>query len=315
MRRQIVTALVTVLTVGLIVFFVVREGSITALRGLEPGSIAVLLALSVLILVVRGLQFANVATPFGVRLGPGEATGLSAMHTLSNYLPARGGIVVRGAYLREIHGLAVADYTAMLALWLFGSLISAVVIGLVVGLTGLLSTGVMPTTGVFGLLGAGLLALWLLVERTTRLSSGTGRLARFGGRMNRGLRVAREPAAWRRWFLVYSFGLIVVGGVRYWFALRVLGSEASFLDALVVQSLMSMSILLSITPGNIGIREGVGVFGASLVAMEVDVALLAAVVDRALGLAVSVLGFGLLGRPLVRGIRRRSGHAPGDDDD
>ena len=67
-----------------------------------------------------------------------------------------------------------------------------------------------------------------------------------------------------------------------------------------IGSLVSMCFIIAITPGNLGVKEGVTAFAAALVGVPAAVALLAALVDRAVALVVTFgVGVSSLG-PLMR---------------
>lgn len=304
--RGVVGSLLLLTAIATIGFFIVREDMVQILLGVDLGSLAIILLASCLALAIRGQQLANVTEPFGVRFRLGESTGLSALHTLSNYLPGRAGLVIRGAYLHRFHSVSVADYTAMTALWLVGSLLSAVFLGATLAASGVGDVNRGMAFAVFTGCGLALLVGYLGLEWAVGRGVGEGRFTRWLQRVRWGLRLWRERGSWRLWFVVWSFGLLLTQGLRYWVALRALGDTSGLVAALVIQSLVALSVLVSVTPGNLGVREGVAAFGALLTGVNPQIALLAAVIDRAAALAISLVGFALLGNPLLRQFRQNT---------
>lgn len=78
--------------------------------------------------------------------------------------------------------------------------------------------------------------------------------------------------------LVWAQLLLV--GLRLWIAAAALGVDLSLTEALLIAPAMTLSTLLNITPGAIGIRELVAGFIASQIGIDFELVLLAAVVDR-----------------------------------
>lgn len=311
MARKIIGPLLLVVAVATITYFIVREDMLGVLLDVEVGLLGWIMLISGIGLAIRGQQLAVVTRPYGVRFSRGESTGLSALHTLSNYLPGRAGILVRGAYLYRFHQVSAADYTAVTALWLVGSLLSAVLLGLAVSAVAVQEVHRSLTLMVFGASGAALIAGYAALEFIVSRGTGNTRATRWLHRVQRGLRLWREPGVWRAWFAVWSFGLLLVMALRYWLALTALGDTSGFAAALIIQCLVSLSVLVSVTPGNVGVREGVAAFGAMLTGVDPQIALLAALIDRAAALVISLIGFVLLGRPLVRK-HREQGSSPGE---
>lgn len=287
-----------VVSVATLTYFIAQERPREALLGLDRSAAVAIFVLSVLSLVLRGLQFRAVALPFDVRLGRAEATGLSALHTLSNYLPARGGILVRGVYLNRVHSMDPLDYTAMTGLWFAGNALSATVLGAASALT-LPSPTSWQALAFFAIVSMLLVLAVGIGARTTSAVSLT-RASRWLRRLSSGLRKWRSRGRWRISFAASGLGLLLVAALRFSVAASALGYSISLVEALIIQAVLSLSLIVSVTPGNVGVREALA-FGLGL-ALRLDpaAALAAAVIERAVGLLVAVLGSILLGQGVMR---------------
>ncbi len=77
----------------------------------------VLLAISGI--VIRGIINRLFYNDLGSLLSLTESTGLAAVNTLGNLLPLSAGLLAKGAYLREKHGIPVRKYfSATIALFI-----------------------------------------------------------------------------------------------------------------------------------------------------------------------------------------------------
>jgi uncharacterized protein (TIRG00374 family) len=119
---------------------------------------------------------------------------------------------------------------------------------------------------------------------------------------------------------VFKFGAyhvlsIFLLAVRLYFSFAAIGVKIPPLKLLVIQSLTGFSMVLSLTPGNLGIKEGIITFSAGLLQLSPDTAMLSAMLDRAAAMVV-VFSLGLifshlLLRDLPKGLQEvRSGAGP-----
>ncbi|MDZ7740338.1 MAG: hypothetical protein U5Q03_00900 [Bacteroidota bacterium] len=73
----------------------------------------------------------------------------------------------------------------------------------------------------------------------------------------------------------------------------VLGIHTFYPKLVLVNALVAFSMVFSVTPGNIGIKEGIIGLSSSLLGISPDQALLGAVLDRIIAIIV-VFGLGLV---------------------
>ncbi len=315
MKRLMPTFVTLVLLAVMAAYVAAQRDLIRALAGVSPTQVGLLLALGLGGLIAQAQQFRTALTVSNIEVGTVEATGLTAVNTMANYyVPARGGTVVRAGYMYAVHSMSVSSY-AMLAIVTVGTgLVVAVVGGL--GATVLLNiTGsdvglrlLVPFLGVLALLGAALgvaLVSAKVFARSNRFSSGVARLTRAA-------KVWRdEPVAWLQ-LVIWTVVVLAFQITRLFVAFLAVGASVGVVEMVLIGSLVSMSFVMSITPGNLGIKEGVTALAGALVGVEANVALLASLVDRGAALVVTFgVGVVFLG-PLMRragAARRMSGQS------
>jgi uncharacterized protein (TIRG00374 family) len=105
--------------------------------------------------------------------------------------------------------------------------------------------------------------------------------------------------SWRQYrFATVYFSLLMViliflWGLRLYLCFMAIGEPVNFGQIMIIQTIISLSFVISMTPGNLGIKEGLTAFSANLVGISPTTALLASLIDRAVAILV-VFGMGLV---------------------
>lgn len=230
------------------------------LQAVPLPDMAALSLMVVLTWLTQGLGLQVLLIAFGVAIKTREATSMTFATIALNYLPAKAGTVMRAAVLKTRHALAYRDF-----LWLSAIRFSSVMAAsAAVLLAWLALSRSLPGSAV----SAGVLMGALVLTLGPALLPG-----RWIGRptMPRNTLALTHLLVWAQLLLV---------GLRLWIAAAALGVDLSLTEALLIAPAMTLSTLLNITPGAIGIRELVAGFIASQIGIDFELVLLAAVVDR-----------------------------------
>ncbi|XQW84409.1 lysylphosphatidylglycerol synthase domain-containing protein [Thalassotalea piscium] len=96
--------------------------------------------------------------------------------------------------------------------------------------------------------------------------------------------------------LIYSFGFIFSWSVLLYFCFIFLGYEYSFHQVFLLQSLLLLTSLINLTPGNIGVKEGAAFLMASYLDINNDHAVFALLLERSIYSIIIIIfgGVGLL---------------------
>lgn len=207
---------------------------------------------------------------------------------LLNLLPLKAGTVMRAAYLRSRHGFSYSRFGVFAVyLTLLTALITAAVgLGCLVTAYGLGTT----TNRVFAVLLAGSVALTgSLLLLPLPVPSWGGRL---GGLLRDLLRSRRELLARPRSLAAPAAGLLAVyllGVLRLGVIFAGLGLEARPAGLLLLGALGQLSLLANLTPGGLGVRELLVGVGATVLGVPMEAGLVAALIERAVGLVWAAL--------------------------
>ena len=251
-------------------------------------------------MLILGLQFKYTMTLFAVSLPFKEWFGLTVVNSLfSYYLPLRGGLLVRGAYLKYRYQFAVSHYLSLLvtsqiwmigiaagwglcsALWLFDSsplmpFLAALflVLLLISGLTQPLMQSLLPV-----------LTRYLLAKNNTTQSF-ADKLQRFLETFTQGLKIWHQHPFSRTYFLLIVSTFILCSALRLYSCFLFLGATVEFSQVLLIQSILSVTFVFSITPANLGIKEAMIVFSAQFLGVDSELALVAGLLDRVMPMLV-----------------------------
>lgn len=272
-------AVLLIILSGIGFYLAGHPGIFRPIRVMPPWSAVLLLGLSVLALAGNGMYLKLFARKFGLELRAKEWFGLAAVTAVGNYLtPFSGGVVARAAYLRHRHEFPYPRFLALLtANYLIAfAVISAAGIAVMISLYGT----VVYSGPVLLFFAATLLAAALLLKMPSGPEGRGGLARRFLQPALEGLRVIRRDER-LLWKLVAVTCLnLAVGALLYLTAFHAIGAAIPFRLALLIHLMTSFTVLVSITPGNLGIQEAAAGLAAALLGAGADTGLLASLLIR-----------------------------------
>lgn len=292
-----------ILSLGIItlfVIFIVRDKE--ALEGLISVPVWVPLAVGIgkVLKIANSAQYTMVSLQaYGKYIRFGESFYISLLTTIGNYLgPVMGGAGIRAVYLKKKYKFAYTDFVSILSgFYLMSFLIYA--------LLGLASLAFLHAyKGVYMAPLYVFFIFWLVLNLTLALMPKRIwlRLIPNRGRILRNLRatISRVLDGWievkkdhrliRRlmWIIVEALLLaMITSAVEFW----ALDIQLSIPVLLLYTVISSLSLLVSFTPGAIGIRESLYIFTASVLFLTNDQILQLAVLDRGVNYIVLFLLF------------------------
>jgi uncharacterized protein (TIRG00374 family) len=256
-----------------------------------------LILLSMLIMLILGVQFKYLILIFGLNLPFREWLGLTAINTMCNYyLPARGGLIVRGAYLKRQYNFPFSRYTSLVMVSQLLMLGVAAILGIIF-LVNSMDIFAKNTLLLLGLYGSVLIITALIYQIMPILAMQSARFTKlkpFLQQFTEGLKSWQQ----HRFFASVYFSLLMailifLWGLRLYVCFIALGEPVNFGQIMIIQTLISLSFVISVTPGNLGVKEGLTAFSANFVGISPTTALLASLVDRAVAVLV-VFSMGLI---------------------
>ena len=251
-----------------------------------------------LIFSSNGMFIKWTAEAFTRRLSMGEGIYVGILSAVGNFFgPLLGGAGIRAVYLRRVHGLPYAKFTSTLMVYyvvLFG-------INFALAFVGLLIVDVEGTPFLLlGLFGGGLVLLAPSVF--VRLPRRVGAHGSAGSRTSR--RIVRHlmdiEDGWRRLLgrpglLLKLIGLAALSvGAQFLIAFvsfDSIGADISWAALAVYVSIVTISLLVAVTPGAIGIREAMLLLVSETLGVTNAEILQVATIDRGVTFALLLILF------------------------
>jgi len=262
------------------------------LKSLTVGDLVIISVLSFGTFFFLAIQFKFLVEIFYLNLGFKEWFGLTVINTMiSYYTPARGGLIARAYYLNRKYDLPYSKYMSLLG--------GSYTINFFVASLGIIFFSCFSAfhSGVWNLkilgVGIGLLigtiifSILLFIGCSRTISFKTGRIFNMINNFMDGMNLFRKHPFMVLKISFVQFCLIfIMGGKLYW-SFKAVGRSVALIDILVIQSLVVFSMVISITPGNLGIKEGIiGLFASQLGVPFAD-AIMAASVDRGISMLIT----------------------------
>lgn len=294
-RKYIGVVVAVVAVVAMVGYLATQRDVLDAIQEIPLWMAIVLVAVSGAALVVQAMQYRAAVKIQAIDVPIGESTALTAANTMANYyLPVRGGMVVRAAYMKRVYAFPLARYGALTISITGLTILVAALIG-VVGVVISASTGNdVNQRALLTFAGIGIAVVGGVVTAVALagLAQGDGRFAETVRSFRAGMAMWAEARGRLGIFLIWTVALFAAQGFRLWLAFRVVGVSVDLSGMMIIQATAAMAFVLALTPGNVGIREGAVVFSASLLNIDPDLALLASLIDRGAALIVT-FGVGL----------------------
>lgn len=261
-------------------------------------NIAILLLLRFLLLIINGLFLKTFTAKLSIHLSPVEWIGLPFITSMGNYIfPLSAGMVARAVYLKNKHTL---PYTQFLMLLLANYILSFWTISFI-GFFSILLAHSM-TENIFWI--QAFLLFVLLATSAILLFPNltfpvTHRLFNSLNIALEGWQIVRNDLRVLLTLILYTTLQALLNGFTVYLSFSALKSPVAFIDALLIGILVFFSLLVNITPGNIGIQESLTTFSAVLLGSGFEYSLLVSLIIRATNMIVA-FGFGPIFSYLLR---------------
>jgi len=212
-------------------------------------------------------------------------------------MPARGGTVLKAIYLKKKHNL---NYTKFISLttgaYLIGSflaslsaiffiLINFLFYGIFYGKLFLISLSLSIVTLIF-------ISIVKFFE-ISHILRNFPKIQKLIQNVEKGLSLFKGNNNLLAKIVVFKFLFIFIMGLKLYCAFIAIGIETNLLTILIIQSLAVFSMFISLTPGNLGIREGIIGLLSAILDIPLKKALFGAFIDRAAMMCI-VIFLGLI---------------------
>jgi len=298
MKNTTSTIIILAIIIIVLIYLFSNAEDLLVLEKVSLINLCFLLLLSFIATLANGCQFKYLLRIFHIKLIFTEWFGLTVTNTMLNYFtPARGGMIARALYMKKRHNLSLSEYASLLAgLNLFGFIISslsAIVVSL--GCYFFLDE-FYKVIIIFSLVLLFLSTLMGFILSRASLSSlpiSNIRIQNILSLVGQGLHRFKNNTRLLIPICFFCFCFLLLSAARLYWAFLSVGIKVHWLKVLLVQAFVGLSLVISITPGNLGVKEGIIGLFARVLGISIEQAILGALVDRII-MMIIIFFFGII---------------------
>lgn len=303
--RKVWKYLKIVITIGILGYFVYyffnNQSDLFAVLQISPKFLVSIFILFTFTIFINGIFIKVILNSFNKHLPVIESLYISVISSLGNYfLPMRGGAAIRSVYLKNKYGFSYSHFVSTL----YGNYIIVFLVNSFVGLLSLAlidikySISSLPLYLFFGGLFVTMLALSLIKFPLEKIKEPRNRfIARVVGIIKNILNGWNIIVIDKR-LLLSLIGLtlanLAISSALFYFQFRALGINTSLLNVILYNCLSGVSLLVSITPGSLGIREGIFSITSDILGISNEQIMQLALLDRGMVVMVLIILFVIL---------------------
>lgn len=218
-----------------------------------------------------------------------DALLLQFANNFLNRFISEGGAVYRGAYLKTQFAFPISKFLASLGGVYIISLITNAIIGI------LLTFVIYLIEKVYNPFIIGLFTIMLLVTGSLLLikpkfESTNWLLNRINQVINGWNRIKKNKNLIQKISLLSALSLLN-SSLTVFIAYRGLGADIRILNSFFYSTISAMANIINLTPGGLGINEGILMFSSDVIGVTSEIVLLGALMLRAIGM-ITTLSFG-----------------------
>ncbi len=295
--KSLVSTVVVVLFVCVAVWYVAANYDDFARIAITNPLMLIPAALFVLINIYgAGVVIDLAVEPHGVKLSRKEAFGLAAITRFSNqFSPSYINATIRATYLKRTYGITYAKFSSS---FLISSLLQFMVTGAMILITFLAMNNLSTVNTPLIAIGVALLIfvvilyipLGKVIKFLNKKMDRGNKISHLYGRLSDMLvgyeTVRKHPGLFSRTFIQMVINIIALALV-YFTLFEALGIHTTILQTMFIASFTNWSVLFSVTPGNLGVREGLMVVSAGIAGVSIPATLLVAIMIRLITFAIS----------------------------
>ncbi|MBI4948363.1 flippase-like domain-containing protein [Candidatus Berkelbacteria bacterium] len=254
--------------------------------------IIVICSLKFVEIFINGLFTKLILREFGKKIGNKESFYISLLSTIGNYFgPILGGAGIRAVYLKNKYKFNYSDFIGSLYGYYIISFLIISILGLISSLN--LSGSITNSLSIFysGIL---LFTLFLIFIRLPEkiIDNKASVLSVLYGKIlliqNGWIKIKQSKLLIIN-FILLGVTISFLGIIGTYLQFKSLGLAINIPAIVIYSTLSSLSILISITPGAIGVREAIFILVSSQLFLKTDDILQLSAIDRGATIIVLVL--------------------------
>ncbi|HHX99255.1 TPA: flippase-like domain-containing protein [Candidatus Dojkabacteria bacterium] len=290
---------ITIAVLGFFVYYFInnKEDLLKVLSVPILPLVGIMISYSI-VFYLNGVFIKVILKTFKKKISLIESFYVSVISSLGNYfLPMRGGAVIRSVYLKKnfefpyeyFVSTLYGYYIIVFLVNAFVGLISLVVISMKYGITSI------PLYLFFGGLFVAMLVLSFVKFPVKKIKGSKNKVIdkvlSVIKNILEGWNMIVENKRLLISLIVITLVALVAGIALFYFEFRALSIDASIMNVILYNCLSGVSLLVSITPGSLGIREGIFSITSDILGISNEQIMQLALLDRGVSVIVLVVLF------------------------
>lgn len=290
-KKLLSVAIIAILLIWLLYYIKNNIADFRQLSLVNPIYIVYFIIINLIFSFTNGLVIKYLVEPFKIKLLFKEWFGLSVITTFYNAItPFRGGAIARAVYLKKKHNFSYTNFLATLSGVYVINLLVASLLG-ILSLILIYMRYEISSAIVLLVFLAFFLPTLFIVLFSPKIPEGKNFLANKLAKVINGWHLIRKNKKIVSIVTLTIAVQLMLGVIGTILVYGIFGVELEFAKSLFLVSISYLSIVISITPGAIGISEAVQVFSAMVVGIMPAQSIAAAILGRIIStLILLVLG-------------------------
>lgn len=288
MKKNILSIILTITVLLLFGIYLYNNPQILIiLKDISPLSLIIIMILFLLLFLLEGVFIKVTLNIFDKHIDLKETYYLSTISRIGNYLlPMRAGAIFRATYLKNKYQFEYSKFLSTLYAYYILLFLLNSFLALSVLLFKYLSISIFyPAISLFFLLLFFTTLFVILFRKTVATREGKGLKY-----INKGILIFNKfLSSWDMivkrknlflYLLFITMGNILINGIIFYVEFLTLKININILDILLYTCLSGVSLLISITPGSLGLREAIFLFTSESIGLSQDQIMQLAFLDR-----------------------------------
>ena len=284
-----------VVLVFFIYYFVNNRDDFVHVLSTSPKYLIPIFIINTGVLFLNGVFIKIILKSFKKNIYISEASYLAVVSSLANYfLPMRGGLIYKSVYLKKKFKFPFSHFISSLygnyiIVFLVNSLIALIVLFLIQSRTSVLS---LPLYAFFGMLFVSMIVLSVVKFPVEKIREGkykfVNRVVNIIKNILNGWNIILKDKKLLISLLMITILGFIFSVLLFYLQFQALGINTNLVSVILYSCLSGVSLLVSLTPGSLGIREGIFVITSDILGITNEQVMQLALLDRGVGLVVMV---------------------------
>ncbi len=284
-----------VVLVFFIYYFINNRDDFVHVLSTSPKYLIPIFIINTGVLFLNGVFIKIILKSFKKNIYISEASYLAVVSSLANYfLPMRGGLIYKSVYLKKKFKFPFSHFISSLygnyiIVFLVNSLIALIVLFLIQSRTSVLS---LPLYAFFGMLFVSMIVLSVVKFPVEKIREGkykfVNRVVNIIKNILNGWNIILKDKKLLISLLMITILGFIFSVLLFYLQFQALGINTNLVSVILYSCLSGVSLLVSLTPGSLGIREGIFVITSDILGITNEQVMQLALLDRGVGLVVMV---------------------------